>query len=138
MGSASISALSAAAAAALLVVSSPVSSPASILPQIKDANATEAQQEAPVLVPALRKHFVEVSPGIYVAVKGERERRQVRFARLLKSLSGDRLEVYEREGFPTFRHRELEAGIRTEHWTYAGENVTYVFRGDRLVSVVPF
>lgn len=135
MGSASFAAV---VAAVLIAVSSPVSSRASVLPQIAAALEVKAEGEGTPGVPVLRKHYLEVEPGVFVAVKGERERRQVRFARLIQSLSGDRLAVYEKEGFPTFRHREREAGIRTIHWTYAEKGVTYVFRDDRLVSVTPF
>ena len=121
-----------------LVGSAPVSS-ASVLSQIEEANTAEKSSPAPPgKVPVLRKHYVEVSPGVFIAVKGKRERRQIRHARLRKGYAGDRATIYGREGFPTFRHRENDGGIRTEHWTYLQGQVTYIFSGDRLVAVRPF
>lgn len=135
MGSAS---RAAAVAAALVILSCPIASRASILPQIKEAEALKAKMGSSLTTPVLSKHYVEVQKGVFVAVKGARERRQVRFARLVEAWQGDRRAVYEREGFPTFRYRELEAGVTTEHWTYPGKQVTYTFQGDRLLSVDPF
>ena len=73
-----------------------------------------------------------------MAVKGQRERRQVRAARWRQSLSGDRLEVYDQEGFPVYRHYESYAGIRSEHWTYRENRVTYVFKAGELIQTRPF
>jgi hypothetical protein len=135
MGSASFAAVT---AAALIVLSCPVASRASILPQIQDANALKKEMGPALQVPVLREHYVEVEPGVFVAVKGARERRQVRFARLINMFGDDRLEVYERMGFPPFRHFEQAGGARTEHWAYPDKQVTYVFRGNDLVTVSGF
>jgi hypothetical protein len=134
MGSASF----AAAAVAVVVLSSAVPSRASILPQIQKAETLQEEAGAALNTPALREHYVEVDPGVFVAVKGARERRQVRFARLISMFEGARREVYERKGFPTFRHFERVGGARTEHWSYPDDHVTYVFRGNDLVAVSPF
>jgi hypothetical protein len=135
MGSASRAAT---AAVALVILSCPTASRASILPQIREAEALGTEMGSSLTTPTLRKHYVEVKEGIFVAVKGARERRQVRFARLIDSFGGDRREVYERQGFPVFRYRERAAGVETEHWTYPGKQVTYTFQGDRLIAVDPF
>lgn len=117
------------------------STEASLLPQIEAAREIHQTRETLGIEkspPALRKHYVEVEPGDYVAVRGSRERRQVRFARLIEGLDGDRLEVFQREGFPTFRHQENFGGEVTTHWSYLKSGVTYIFRGDDLVRTVPY
>jgi len=108
----------------------------SILPQIRTARSLTALglSEEPVL----RKHYVEVAPGVYQAVKGERERRQIRFARWKAMLDGDRARIYETHGHPVFRHQELTAGILREFWTYPEQRWTYVFEGGRLVDTRRF
>jgi hypothetical protein len=138
MGSAALFAAAVVAAVTLSVPTIQAPSEASVLPQIESAKAVEALREVAVGPPTLQKHYLEVEPGVLFAVKGKRERRQVRFARLVKGLTGDRREVYVNEGFPTFRHRENNAGIRTEHWTYLAKRITYVFHEDRLVGILPF
>ena len=122
------------AAMALAVATLPLAAAqASLLPQI-DA-ARQYRLEAGLSELPISKHYVQVAPGVWVAVKGEKERRQVRFARWLDGLTGDRLAVYEIVGFPTNRHFENYAGDRTEHWIYADLGLLYVFRGDVLVDV---
>ena len=106
---------------------------ASLLPQIQEAR--QLSVEANLASLPVTKHYVEVAPGIYVAVKGAKERRQVRFARWVDGLQGDREAVYEAEGFPTHRHFETQAGDRTEHWVYPERGLVYVFRGDVLADV---
>ena len=119
---------------ALAMVPLPLASAwASLLPQI-DA-ARQYRLEAGLSELPISKHYVQVAPGVWYAVKGEKERRQVRFARWLDGLTGDRLAVYEIVGFPTNRHFENYAGDRTEHWLYADLGILYVFRGDMLVDV---
>jgi len=75
----------------------------------------------------LGKHYVEVSPGIWVPVKGERERRNVRFARLVAFWSDDQKDVAVDEGFPHHRWRDLYDGHFTETWFYPDVNRQYVF-----------
>jgi hypothetical protein len=75
----------------------------------------------------LGKHYVEVSPGIWVPVKGERERRNVRFARLVAFWSDDQKSVAIDEGFPHHRWRELYDGHNTETWFYPDVNRQYIF-----------
>jgi hypothetical protein len=114
-----------------LLISAPAR--ASLLPQIQEARALQEQQGA--WTRTLTKHYVEVKPGVKVAVRGARERRQVRFARWVESLTGDRLAVFEAAGFPLYRHRETAGGDRTELWTYPEEGRVYVFRDEDLVEI---
>jgi hypothetical protein len=124
-------ALLVAPALAGLFVSHPAQS--SVLPQIEAARQYAAQAGLSTL--PVSKHYVEVAPGVFQAVRGEKERRQVRFARWLDGLSGDRRAVYDAVGFPTNRHFENYAGDRTEHWLYADLGVLYVFRDDVLIEI---
>lgn len=104
--------------------------------QIQEAAHLPAGQQGDT--PALRKHFVEPRPGVIVAVTGSRERRLVRYARWIQLLAGDRLSVYEEEGYPSYRHYELDAGRKTEHWTYPEKGITYVFEDGNLLGTKLF
>ncbi len=73
------------------------------------------------------KHFVEIEPGVFVAVKGSRERRQVRYRRLVAGWSADQKAVAEASGFPVMRWRDLTAGVTTEIWSYPEQNRQFVF-----------
>jgi hypothetical protein len=84
----------------------------------------------------LTKRVVQVV--VKVPVKGKQERKQVRYARWHLLVDGDQRQVYEKEGWPTYRHREDYAGVVTERWTYADRHITYVFEGNRLVDTNPF
>ncbi|HEX7878525.1 MAG TPA: hypothetical protein VF720_03900 [Candidatus Eisenbacteria bacterium] len=75
----------------------------------------------------LGKHYLEVSPGIWVPVNGERERRNVRYARLVAFWSDDQRDVAVDEGFPHHRWRDLYDGHYTETWFYPDVNRQYVF-----------
>lgn len=86
----------------------------------------------------LAKHCVEIQPGVFVTVHGPRERRMVRYARWIQLLTGDRLAVFEKEGYPLYRHFELYAGQRTEHWTYPEKGITYIFEDGVLKRTQPF
>ena len=88
--------------------------------------------------PQLSRRLVQVSPGVYVAVKGKHERRHVRVARWIEGLSGDRRATYASAGFPVYRYRELAENHLFEYWTYPDRRLTYVFEGDRLVGTEPF
>ena len=92
---------------------------------------TEAMDEA--LYPTQITHYVEVKPGVYLAVRGPSERRRVRLARWAAVIGGDRQAVYQMLGYPPQRHRENFMDVVTEFWTYPGEYVTFVFEGDRLL-----
>jgi len=122
------------ALAGLLLHSVPAES--SLLPQIDAARRYAAQAGLESL--PISKHYVEMAPGVFQAVRGEKERRQVRFARWLDGLSGDRLAVYDAIGFPTNRHFENYGGDRTEHWLYADLGALYIFRDDVLIEVRMF
>jgi hypothetical protein len=62
----------------------------------------------------------------------------VRYASWQLQLAGDRADVFEKAGAPTYRTRESYAGVMTERWTYVSRHVTYVFQGDRLVDSESF
>lgn len=109
---------------------------ASLLPAID--HARDLREREVNTAPVLRKHYVEVSPGVFLAVKGQRERRQVRMARWIDGLEGDRAAVFGEQGFPTFRHLELQTGRSLEIWSYPATGVTYVFEGNRLLARRPF
>lgn len=73
---------------------------------------------------------------VSIPVDSAKERKQVRYARLLLLLDGDRLHVYRTEGWPTARRRVDFAGSVTEHWIYDDKHITYVFQGDRLIETL--
>lgn len=104
----------------------------------------QAAAQAPAPAPdrgepaTLAKHCVEIQPGVFVTVHGPRERRMVRYARWIQLLTGDRLAVFEAEGYPLYRHFELYAGERTEHWTYPEKGITYIFEDGVLKRTQPF
>ncbi len=75
----------------------------------------------------LGKHYVEVAPGVWVAVKGERERRNVRFARLVAFWSDDQKLVANEQGFPVHRWRDQYDNRLTETWFYPDMNRQFVF-----------
>lgn len=116
-----------AALAALLAATGPVApAAASVLPSVHAAEKAGT---------TLGKHYVEVSPGVWVAVKGERERRQVRFARLVAFWSPDQKMVAEKKGFPFHRWRNLEGDRLTETWFYPDTNRQFVFDAEgRLLT----
>lgn len=91
---------------------------ASVLPDI------HASQSAGL---ALARHYVQVTPSVRIAVKGERERRQVRFARLVASWTPDKRAVAAAEGFPFNRLLELRGSERTEIWTFPESHTQYIF-----------
>jgi hypothetical protein len=97
-----------------------------------------SQAGAWTVSPRLSRRLVEVSPGVFVAVKGMHERRHVRVARWIESLQGDPRAVFTREGMPVYRYRELAENHLYEYWTYPARSLTYVFEGDRLVGTEPF
>jgi hypothetical protein len=76
------------------------------------------------------KHYVEVDDGVFVAVRGSRERRQVRFFRLRDGWSSDQSRAADRYGFPVYRYRDLTAGVLTEIWTYPEKDVDVIFDGE--------
>ena len=87
--------------------------------------------EAPA--PRLSKRQITTSNGTY-AIKGARERKQVRLAAWNLSLKGDQLRIREEMGYPTYRVYELRSDERTELWTYPHLDRVYVFRGDTLIE----
>jgi hypothetical protein len=90
----------------------------SILPAIESAKTRDG---------AVMKHYVEIDKGVWIAVKGMRERRQVRFARLVQMWSKDQQKVALKQGWPNFRWREDYAGHVTEVWSYPEVDKEYVF-----------
>lgn len=99
------------------------------------ASALPAVDKAVAAGTTLGKHYVEVAPGVWVAIKGERERRQVRFARLVAFWSPDQKLVAEKKGFPFHRWRNLEGERLTETWFYPDSNKQFVFDADgRLLT----
>ena len=107
---------------------------ASLLRELDEAIALVEAGDASV---KLGKRRVEITTVVY-PVKGEQERKQVRYARWRLLLDGDRRTVYDNEGWPTYRTREDFAGAVTERWTYPEQHRTYVFEGDRLVRTELF
>ena len=71
---------------------------------------------------------------VTIPVKGKKERKQVRYARLKLLLEGDRLQVYRTKGWPTHRRREDYAGSVTELWIYDAQRMTYIFKEGRLIE----
>jgi hypothetical protein len=104
--------------------------PALVAPAPAHASAVPAVVAAKAAGLTLGKHYVEVSPGVWLAVKGERERRNVRFARLVAFWSLEQKSVAADEGFPHHRWRELYDGRNTETWFYPDRNRQYVFDVD--------
>jgi len=114
--------------AAAFLVSGFFAAEASLLREFEEAIALAEAGEASV---ALSKRRVEITTVVY-PVKGEQERKQVRYARWRLLLDGDRRDVYDSQGWPTSRTRVNFAGSVTERWTYPEQHRTYVFEGDRL------
>ena len=107
------------ALAAVLTLSlTPLASANSVLPAIDSAKTQGG---------AVMKHYVEIDEGVWIAVKGMRERRQVRFARLVQMWSKDQKKVALKQGWPNFRWREDYAGHQTEIWSYPEADKEYVF-----------
>ena len=82
---------------------------------------------------AFTKKQIQTTRGP-IAVKGKKERKQVRKANWYLSLQGDRLRIRHEMGHPTYRIYELSMGVRTELWTYPEQNRMYVFQGDKLIE----
>lgn len=110
------------------------SAPAGQAPKIQAAEKVAADQGEAVLA----KHYAEVAPGTLVAVRGAKERRQVRFANWVNNLSGDKAAVYAYEGYPRHRLRENWAGRVTERWTYPESRNVYYFQDGVLVRTSRF
>ncbi|HZL83928.1 MAG TPA: hypothetical protein VFD07_00970 [Candidatus Krumholzibacteria bacterium] len=116
---------------------------ASLLQEMRQVIDLEKSGRATQVV--LTKHRVEVTveengseERYSTTVRGAKERKQVRYASWQLQLAGDRAEMFEKAGAPTYRTRENFAGVLTERWTYASRHVTYVFQGDRLVDTESF
>jgi hypothetical protein len=105
-------------AAAMVLAVLPVPGHASIIQGIHRARRHSA---------TIGKHYVEVEDGVWVAVKGRRERRQVRFARLPETWSLDQQKVASQYGWPVYRVREDASGQVTETWSYPDHDVEFVF-----------
>lgn len=69
------------------------------------------------------------------AVKGKskKERRRLRYERLVRSFKEDKRIVYGRHGFPSYRYRERDSDRVTEYWVYMSKRLEFVFVGNRLV-----
>lgn len=75
------------------------------------------------------KHYVKVGDNLWMAVKGKRERRQVRYSRLWSTWSADQRRVATELGFPVHRLLELDSGRESETWSYPEHHVRVVFDG---------
>jgi hypothetical protein len=73
------------------------------------------------------RRYVEVTPGVWVAVKPARNWQRERYARLPDTWSPDQRAVARQQGFPVFRMRDLTVGVLTEIWTYPGTRLAFVF-----------
>jgi hypothetical protein len=112
-----------------ILVAAPVQ--ASLLEQIEAALALQEATDGQY--GAITKRYIEIEPGVRQAVRGERERRQVKFFRWVAGLSQDRRAVYDELGYPTERYRERDGERVTEYWRYESVHMTYVFQGDTLL-----
>jgi hypothetical protein len=122
----------------VLVVTFAASSPAAagnLIPQIDQA--LDAWKSGEIAQFPLGLHRIEIAPGEFRAVKGIKERREVRHARWAALLEGDRARVLEEEGYPAYRYRETAMGQSAEYWIYPGRGIVYVFRDGALVDVRP-
>jgi hypothetical protein len=104
---------------------------ASVLPQIEAALALQEATDGEF--GAITKHYIEIAPGVRHAVRGARERNQVKFFLWVTGLSADRRAVYDELGYPTERYRERDGDRVTEYWRYESVHRTYVFEGDTLL-----
>lgn len=75
----------------------------------------------------LARHRVQVTPGRFLDVRGERNHQQRIVRRLPATWSADQKTSAATYGFPVFRLRELSAGVLTELWTYPEADVQLVF-----------
>ena len=112
-----------------ILVAAPVQ--ASLLEQIETALALQEATDGQY--GAITKHYIEIAPGVRQAVRGEKERRQVKFFRWVAGLSVDRRAVYDELGYPTERYRERDGDRLTETWRYESTHMSYIFEGDTLL-----
>lgn len=75
----------------------------------------------------LARHRVQVTPGRFIDVRGERNHQQRIVRRLPATWSADQKTSAATYGFPVFRLRELSSGVLTEIWTYPEADVQLVF-----------
>lgn len=75
----------------------------------------------------LARHRVQVTPGRFIDVRGERNHQQRIVRRLPATWSADQKTSAATYGYPVFRLRELSAGVLTEVWTYPDADVQLVF-----------
>lgn len=81
------------------------------------------------------KHFVRIGDETWIAVKGRRERRQVRFSRLWTVWSPAQRQTALELGFPINRLLEISAGRETQTWSYPERHLQVVFDGEgRLIG----
>lgn len=66
------------------------------------------------------------------SVHGERARRMFRIAYWAAGLEGDMKATYAEFGHPSYRYREIKAGITLEKWTYLNEGKQFIFRDGDL------
>lgn len=100
----------------------------SILPAIEAARRAPDARSFDV-----GKHYVKVGDNLWIAVKGKRERRQVRYSRLWSTWSDDQRRVATELGFPVNRLLELDSGRKSETWSYPEHHVRVVFDGTGLL-----
>jgi hypothetical protein len=62
-----------------------------------------------------------------VVIRGMRGRRIIRYQYLVNQWKSDKLEVYEKYGFPVHRWREYGYGRVREHWKYYRLGKEFVF-----------
>ena len=91
---------------------------ASVLPQIEAVSSTNAG--------FVSKHYISDGKVLY-AVRGMKERRQVRFANALRAFSADKQKVYGEQGWPHSRYRIDDGGRITEVWAYYDTDRAFVF-----------
>lgn len=94
----------------------------SILPAIE-----AARQRTGSTAYDIDKHYVRVGDNAWIAVKGRRERRQVRYSRLWATWSDDQRRVATELGFPVNRLLELETSRTRETWSYPAQGLIIVF-----------
>ena len=121
----------AAIAAAMIALLAAPRSQAGIYEELQRSVREYKAHDAPA--PRLAKRQITTTNGTF-AIKGARERKQVRLAAWNLSLQGDRLRIREEMGYPTYRLYELRSDVRTELWTYPHLDRVYVFRGDTLIE----
>ncbi len=74
-----------------------------------------------------------------ITIRGTRGRRLLRYHNLVNKWENDKLDIYQKHGFPIHRYRVYGYGRVREHWKYLELGIEFVFDDkSRLVDTHRF